>query len=108
VFRRSKYNNIKTVVNGVVCDSKAEGKRYAELLILQRAGDVRDLRFHPRYELRVGGVLICYYEADWEYVDLNFPHTETVEDKKGAKTAVYQIKKKLFKALYPEKRFIES
>ena len=106
--RTSKYRNVKTVVDGIKFHSKAEAKRYGELMLLMRSGDIRDLKLQPVYELRVAGVLICKYIADFEYLDLNYPHTETVEDKKGAKTAVYQIKKKLFRALYPELRFVES
>lgn len=107
-MRRSKYGNKKTVVDGIVFDSKSEAARYSELVILQRTGDIRDLRLQPAYELTVAGVKICKYIADFSYVDLNYPHTDTVEDRKGYKTAVYRIKKKLFQALFPEYRFVES
>lgn len=105
---RSKYGNVKTVIDGIAFDSKAEGHRYRELMLLVRAGDIRDLRLQPVFEMRVAGVLICKYIADFAYVDMDHPHTDTVEDKKGVKTAVYQLKKKLFKALFPEYRFLET
>lgn len=32
---KSKYNNVKTVVDGITFDSKAEARRYQELKFMQ-------------------------------------------------------------------------
>ena len=40
----SKYHSVKTVVNGIVFDSKKEAKRYYELLLLEKAGEIHDLK----------------------------------------------------------------
>ena len=39
-----KYHNRKTIVNGHTFDSKKEANRYSELLLLERAGAIHDLR----------------------------------------------------------------
>jgi hypothetical protein len=39
-----KFRNIKTVVDGVTFDSKREAARWSELLLLQRARQISDLR----------------------------------------------------------------
>lgn len=84
---RNKYNAIRTEVNGVVLDSKAEARRYEELLIHERAGAIRDLQVHPRYPLHGGrtGILICTYVADFAYIDA-LSGGLVVEDVKGAAT----------------------
>ena len=47
----NKYGNVKVVVNGRKFDSKHEAKRYSELLLLQRAGKIRDLKCQVVFEL---------------------------------------------------------
>ena len=48
----SKYKNYKTKVsNGHIADSRKEARRYEELLLLQRAGKISDLRTQVPYEL---------------------------------------------------------
>lgn len=48
----SKYHNRKTrVSNGQLADSRKEARRYEELLLLQRAGKISDLRTQVPYEL---------------------------------------------------------
>jgi len=49
-----KYHNIKTVVNGRTFDSKAEARRYEELLALERAHVISDLEPQPKFFLSKG------------------------------------------------------
>ena len=59
---RSKYGAVKTVVDGIAFDSKAEARRYRELWALWRAGEISgDLELQPEYEVRINGVAICRY-----------------------------------------------
>lgn len=98
-----KYNNKKTVVDGIKFDSKRESDRYTELKLLERAGKISDLVLQPKFEL------IPKYEINgrkvrkMEYV-ADFQYTENgkiiVEDAKGFKTKDYLIKKKLFEFKY--------
>lgn len=48
---KKKINNQSIVINGIEFDSKKEGNRYSELLLLQRAGAISDLELQKRYEL---------------------------------------------------------
>ena len=51
----------------VYMKSAAELGRAAELIIMQRAGQISHLRFQPRYNLIVEGEKICAYVGDFEY-----------------------------------------
>lgn len=94
----SKYNAIKTEVDGHVFDSHAEARRYSELQILERCGEIKELTLQPVFPLIVNEHKIGKYIADFRYIDA---HGNTiVEDVKGVQTPVYNLKKKLVKALY--------
>jgi hypothetical protein len=94
----SKYRNVPTVVDGIRFASKAEARRYADLKLLERAGEIYDLKLQVPHELRVEGHLICKYVSDFEYV------TKTggpvVEDVKGVQTPIFKFKAKLFRAIH--------
>ena len=94
----SKYKAIKTQhPDGTWFDSKKEEKRYTELLILQRAGKISNLELQPRYDMILNGVEICYYQADFRYQEgLKL----IVEDVKGFKTPMYNLKKKMMRAFH--------
>lgn len=102
--RRSKYGAVKTEVNGIVFASKAEGRRYRELLILQASGEIfGQLVLQPVYRIYVkplGGepIVVAKYVGDFQYEAAD--GTKVVEDVKGFKTPVYRLKKKLVEALY--------
>lgn len=99
--RPSKYGNVKTVVDGITFDSKAEAWRYAELKFLVRAKEIGDLKLQPKYQLLGKGLTkICSYIADFQYVELapdGYVKRMVVEDVKGVRTPVYRLKAKLFK-----------
>lgn len=94
---RNKYRAIKTVVDGVKFDSKKEAARYQELKLLEKAGEIMYLTLQPRFDLIVNGVKCGFYKADFQYLTVG---KTVVEDVKGMKTPVYNLKKKLIKAIY--------
>ena len=97
-MRPRKYRNVPTDVDGIRFASKAEGRRYAELKMLEKRGHISSLKIQPRYPLTVNGLHVCTYVADFEYLD---EHDRLItEDKKGVKTKDFVIKAKLFHALY--------
>ena len=109
--RRAKYNAVLTEYDGIAFDSKAEATRYGELLLLQKAGEIMHLRTQPKYMLqapftdnsgaKIRGII---YVGDFEYVEE--PDAQmVVEDVKGVETAVFKLKAKMFKRLYPEYDF---
>lgn len=103
--RRSKFNAKPQIVDGVRFASKAEAKRDAELLLLQRADKIHGLIRQPKYDLCVNGKKICQYRGDWLYRDgpaRDHNAQLVVEDRKGVQTPAFKIKWKLAKALLPE------
>lgn len=99
--RRPKYGNRKVVVDGITFDSAKEGRRYADLKLLERAGEIRDLKLQSPFPLMVNGVLVCTYVADFTYRRADpFLGETVVEDVKGMRTDVYKIKRKLMKAVH--------
>lgn len=94
-----KYRNVPTIVDGVSFDSKAEARRWGELKLLQRAGEIADLQLQPSFDLIVNGVKVCAYRGDFGYFRVNGPRViEDVKSPITRKNPVYIIKKKLLKA----------
>lgn len=115
-----KYGNRKVVVDGIEFDSKKEARRYYELKLLQRAGQISELELQKEFELipaqyesferygKTGKRLqdgkrciekSCVYKADFAYRDKS--GQLVVEDVKGyrdpasAGYAKFIIKRKL-------------
>lgn len=84
--RRRKYGNTPTVVDGIRFDSLREANRYSELKLMERAGEISDLRLQVRYQLCVNGVKVCTYVADFVYVRDGIT---VVSDAKGVRTRDY-------------------
>ena len=94
--RRGKYNNRRTVVDGIVFHSKREADYYCKLKALENAGRISSLLIQVPYKLVVNGVLICSYIADFVFTMEDKQH---IVDVKGFRTREYLIKKKLMKAI---------
>ena len=94
--RLRKYNNIKTEIDGITFDSKKEANRYCELVLLKKAGAIKDLETQPKFPLYVNTNKVCSYIADFRYFDIG-KHEWVVEDVKSTetKTPLYKLKKKL-------------
>lgn len=95
----TKYKSKKTTVDGVTFDSKKEAKRYQELRILEKTGEITDLQRQVKYELipaqRIDGRVVerkVEYVADFVYQQ---DGKTIVEDTKGFRTKDYIIKRKL-------------
>ena len=48
---RNKYKSKKTVVNGIVFDSRREARRFQELLLLEKAGAVQEIQRQVKFVL---------------------------------------------------------
>jgi Protein of unknown function (DUF1064) len=102
VAARHKYRAKPTTIDGVRFDSKAEARRWGELLLLQRAGKITDLNIQQRFPLRadngqVTGPVIGHYVADFTYSEEG---RFIVEDCKGFRTPLFKWKAKHFEAQY--------
>ncbi len=84
----TKYRNKKTVCDGIKFDSKREALRYCELMVLFRAGEIRNLELQPEYEITIKKK----YRADFRYYDKH--GNLVIEDAKGFKTREYISKRK--------------
>ena len=102
----SKYGNRKTPVDGILFDSTAEGLRYSELRLLERAGQITGLNRQVKYELvpKQADERAVTYTVDFDYYEGG---RHVVEDVKGKATQQYVIRRKLFKAKYPDIEFRE-
>ena len=104
---QSKYRAVKTVVDGITFDSKAEARRYSELKILERAKQIENLVLQPKFELQAGfthkgkRIQAINYIADFQYTDC-VTGALVVEDVKGMRTKEFNIKYKMFLKRYPE------
>lgn len=95
----NKYHANKTVIDGIVFDSKREAQRYQQLKLMVKAGVICNLKRQVKYELvpaqYINGKCVeraITYTSDFEY-DENGRHI--VEDVKGMRTKEYIIKRKL-------------
>jgi hypothetical protein len=96
-----KYANEPTTVDGLRFDSRAEAKRWFDLLWRVKAGEIADLERQVRYVLipkqarPSGGVeRECAYIADFTYLDKRTGRS-VCEDVKGCATPEFRIKRKL-------------
>ena len=100
----SKYGNKKVQIDRYVFDSQLEGRRYRELALLERAGEIKNLRLQVPFLLqdsfKKNGKTYrkIEYIADFVYEEKG---QTIVEDTKGMKTDVFKIKQKLFEYKYP-------
>jgi Protein of unknown function (DUF1064) len=97
--------NERVVIDGYAFDSVNESRRYAELLLLERANVISGMAVHPRYELQAAFSdsagerhRAIHYEADFSY---SMGGATIVEDVKGHRTEVFKLKEKLFRFRYP-------
>lgn len=99
---RNKYGAKKIVIGGETFDSRMEARRWRELMLLQRAGEISDLERQVKYILlpaqkdENGSVIerAVTYIADFVYHDERTGEI-VVEDAKGMRTKDYIIKRKL-------------
>ena len=107
----SKYRSQKMTVDGITFDSIKEARRWMELRLLEKAGEIQDLRRQVKFVLipsqrapdskgpkggLIKGKLLereCSYMADFVYKDKS--GRIIVEDTKGIRTTEYIIKRKL-------------
>ncbi len=95
--RRGKYNAKRTMVDSIWFASKAESRRYSQLKLMEKAGKIAELTLQPRFPIVVKGKACGLYVADFEYYE---NEERVIEDCKGFRTPVYQLKKRIVEALY--------
>ena len=104
--RGHKYGAVATTIDGIRFASKAEAQRYAELRLLEKAGEIRELTLQPRYELLAWPshgertrAVVGHYVADFRY--RQGPRgILVIEDVKGYDLPLGRWKRKHFEAQY--------
>ena len=111
-MRRHKFGAVATTVDGIRFDSKAEARRFQELKLLEKAGEIRNLTRQPSFMLMAPvykegtaceninqGVFervspLGEYRADFSYEDKRRGWRRVVEDVKGVRTPMFIWKKR--------------
>jgi hypothetical protein len=105
----SKYHNRRIKdLDGQTFDSKKEFRRWRDLQLLERAGQIEDLRRQVKYVLipaqRIGGKVVereCSYIADYVYTKDGQTIVEDCKGfRKGEAYALFVIKRKLMLERY--------
>ena len=107
---KSKYNNSKTITDGIVFDSKKESNRFLELKMLEKSGIIENLERQKKFEIvpKTKDERAVFYVADFVYKQDGKLIAEDVKSDITRKNPTYIIKRKLFKYNYPEYEFRES
>lgn len=109
--KKSKYMANTTHAYGRLFASKAEAMRYSELYLLEKAGEISELRMQVDFPLKApenSGLYsdavrtekgaIMRYRADFVYIDAS--GKKVVEDVKGFPTPEFKIKRELMRMFY--------
>jgi len=102
IVRAHKYNAKPCEVNGEKYRSQKEMKRHQELLLMEKAGQISDLKREVPFVLAPSVVINgkrvreLVYRADFTYLD--FRGELVVNDAKGYPTPVYRIKRHLMQS----------
>ena len=98
----SKYGNKRTKLDGINFDSEKEAGRYADLLMMQKAGIISSLERQKPFELQPAfydsdGIKHqpIKYVADFVYMQDGKQVIEDVKSDGTRKNQVYKLKKKM-------------
>lgn len=95
--RKNKWNAVRTTVDGITFDSKGEARRYIELKLRERSGEIFKLELQPVFPLLINGTKCGVWKGDFAYFHLN---ERVIEDFKGYDTPLGRLKRKIVEALY--------
>ena len=105
----NKYNNKKTIVDGIKFDSEMESHYYLYLKQLKEMGEVVDFILQPTYLLQEGfnfngkRIRAITYKADFKVIYKD-GHEEVI-DVKGKLTEEFKIKRKMLLYRYRDINF---
>ena len=105
MYKKTKYNNKITELDGIKFHSRKESLRYSQLKLYEKGGLIANLRLQVAYELIPKLVInnkterAIKYVADFVYTDA-VNKCEVVEDVKGMITDIFKIKYRLMKQIH--------
>lgn len=100
--RPPKYGNRRVEVDGLWFDSAKEARRWSALRLLERAGEIRNLRRQVRWPLTSGpdAAVVAHYVADFDYEERHdgvwLAVTEDVKGGEATRTDIFKLKAKMF------------
>jgi hypothetical protein len=97
--KKHKYGAKAIVIDGIRFASIREAKRYTTLKMLEKIGEIRNLKLQVPFELNPGGSHSLKYVADFVYDQVATGET-IVEDPKGYRTKEYKKKKRLMAEVF--------
>ncbi len=102
--RKNKFGNVKTWVGDQQFDSKKEARRYGELCLLERAGEITDLECQVSFDFKIDGKVLkskakrrVTYVADFVYKEKGKRIVEDVKSVATEADRVYRIKRALMR-----------
>lgn len=104
----TKYNNKKVVLNGITFDSQKEARRYRDLSLLERAGEIKSLELQKafilaesvKFENETRCKPAVKYVADFVYQEKGQLVVEDVKSTMTRNLPVYRLKKHLMKSVH--------
>ena len=104
----TKYNNKKVVLNGITFDSQKEARRYRDLSLLERAGEIKSLELQKafilaesvKFENESRRKSAVKYVADFVYQENGQLVVEDVKSTMTRSLPVYRLKKHLMKSVH--------
>lgn len=99
-LKQHKYRAKAVEIDGIRFASQKEAKRWAELVLLEKAGQIRELKRQVSFDLVVNGELICRYVSDATYVIAGVLVVEDTKSPITRKNRAYRIKVKLLRACH--------
>lgn len=97
--RPSKFGAVRTTVNGVGFASAKESRRWSDLLLRQKAGEITELERQVRYPLTAHGKTIGHIVPDFRYRERGVLVVEDVKSP-ATITSLFLWKAKHFHAQY--------
>lgn len=102
----NKFSAIPTTVDGIRFDSLREARRWGELRLMERAGEIRGLRRQVKIELQgQKGPLLTRagrrmrLTVDFAYEDARRGWATVYEDSKGMPTRDYEVRRAVAQAM---------
>lgn len=106
-FKKNKFSAKRTVCWQAHRHPSALEANYCnQLHALKNSGDIAEITYQPKFELRVNGVLICNHFPDFLVQREASKAEYEVHETKGMESDLWRIKKRLFEALFPEIPYI--
>ena len=89
-------------LDGICFDSKREMARYAELKLMERAGEITKLELQPAFQTFIAGKPFCRFTADFAYWR-NSGTEHVIEEVKSSgtrKDTAYRLRRKAAELQY--------